>query len=415
MSSDLTITFVVVLKGARLMSQPLDGGQPVVETIIEDPVVLTIPKSRLDALCLHPVKYLRFLAWAILMLPGTIQLADTSEDLPDDFPLDSLLPAAEYIFVPRPPSSFGDARTFDPTTLGRQGEGSATTESRKRNFSDKLRERDGRCIFTGFLSFEAAHIVPFQRGSEWLQKLIRSRLQSESPSYSCDEPGHEVDDPIATLRDIDDKRNGFLCAPHGLYDDGSWAIMHTPNHILTVEDIPKSDQRALFPPQTLPKPSGAGYQRFTAQWLINPSDVHLFEMRDNTDAAFANHRMQKPSAFLLDCAYGAAALRQWGVGVDSALRIFPEHLPRPKPIEHLNMCQSRPEYSTTAEDRASRRRNDGDDHRSVRSDDTVVDGTDKFDVMYSVLTRLYNAGLGKRGEPPDAKVTRWLDTAGAGI
>lgn len=81
-----------------------------------------------------------------------------------------------------------------------------------------------RCVF--YPSCQHKPMLNHRWSSQWLQKLIRSRLQSESPSYSCDEPGHEVDDPIATLRDIDDKSNGFLCAPHGHYDDGSWAIMH---------------------------------------------------------------------------------------------------------------------------------------------------------------------------------------------
>ncbi|EIM91776.1 uncharacterized protein STEHIDRAFT_106490 [Stereum hirsutum FP-91666 SS1] len=263
MSSDSTITFALVPKGSHFRSPPLDYGQPAVEEIVEDPVVLMIPNSRLRALCLHPVKYLKF----------------------------------------------------------------------------------------------------------------------------CDEPGHDVDDPIATLRDMDDKTNGFLCNPHGLYDDGSWAITHTPNHILTVEDIPKSDRRALFPPQTLSDPSRAGYQRFTAQWLINPSDAHLFGMGDNTDAAFANHSIQKLSAFLLDCTYGAAALRQWGVGDDSALRILPGHLPKPLPV----------------------------DRSSAYTDEPVIEEPDKFSEMCSVLTGLYNAGLGKRVEPPGANVARWLQRDGAGI
>lgn len=152
-------------------------------------------------------------------------------------------------------------------------------------------------------------------------------------------------------------------------------------------------------------------------------------MGDNTDAAFANHGLRKPSAFLLDCAYGAAALRQWGVLADDVLRIFPQHLPRPAPIEHPNTYRSRPEYNTTAEDRTSRRRNDGDDrssvmsdetvtgghHHSALSDDTVIDGPDKFDAMCTVLTGLYKAGIGKCVEPSGADVSRWINTDGAGI
>lgn len=105
MSLDSTITFALVPKGSSFMSPSPEDGQPAVEQIVEDPVVLRIPKSRLGALCLHPVKYLKFLAWTILMLHGTIQLADSAEDLPDELPLDSLLSTAEYIFIPSPPST----------------------------------------------------------------------------------------------------------------------------------------------------------------------------------------------------------------------------------------------------------------------------------------------------------------------
>lgn len=106
MSSDSIITLALVPKGSRFMSPSLEDRQPaVVEKIVEDPVILKIPNSRLSALCLHPVKYLRYLAWSILMLQGTIQRADTAEDLPDELPLDSLLSTVEYNFVPRPPST----------------------------------------------------------------------------------------------------------------------------------------------------------------------------------------------------------------------------------------------------------------------------------------------------------------------
>lgn len=168
------------------MSPSLEDRQPVIEVVVEDPVVLEIPNSRLSALCLHPIKYLRYLAWTILMLQGTIQRADTAGDLPDEFPLDSLLSTVEYNFVPRSPSTcehssspyavksthrsssllVADAKTFDPTALSRRGEGSATSDSRKQAFMDTLIERDERCIFTGFPSFEAVHIIPLQRGNE---------------------------------------------------------------------------------------------------------------------------------------------------------------------------------------------------------------------------------------------------------
>lgn len=93
-------------------------------------------------------------------------------------------------------------------------------------------------------------------------------------------------------------------------------------------------------------------------------------MGDNTDAAFADHSVHKPSAFLLDCAYGAAALRQWGAGSDRALHILPGHLSKPLPI----------------------------DRSSALADAPAIEEPDKFSAMCSVLTGLYNAGIGKRVE-----------------
>lgn len=110
-------------------------------------------------------------------------------------------------------------------------------------------------------------------------------------------------------------------------------------------------------------------------------------MSDNSDAAFADHKAQMPSAFLLDCAYGAAAFRLWGKGDDRALRILPRHLPKPLPV----------------------------DRNSAQGDVPVIEELDKFSAMSSVLTGLYDAGLGKRAEPSSADVSRWVHTEGAGI
>jgi hypothetical protein len=52
--------------------------------------------------------------------------------------------------------------------------------------------------------------------------------------------------------------------------------------------------------------------RYTAQWLVTPSQVILHHLPNNNDATFMNEKLPKPADILLHYNYGAAAVKQWG-------------------------------------------------------------------------------------------------------
>jgi hypothetical protein len=100
----------------------------------------------------------------------------------------------------------------------------------------------------------------------------------------------------------------------------------TPNHILDVADIPPRHVQAYMPP-TVAYPV---LERYTLQWLLGPDPVMSAMVPNNLDAAFKTHsRKAKPSGLLLHYNYGAAAVKQWGHGVE-LLENLANH-PRPPP------------------------------------------------------------------------------------
>ena len=87
----------------------------------------------------------------------------------------------------------------------------------------------------------------------------------------------------------------------------------TPNYILRITDVPPRHKRAAMP-STISYPVR---KRYTLQWLINADPAELNMIPNNMDAAFmTGSRKPKPSDLILHYNCGAAAVRQWGHGLE---------------------------------------------------------------------------------------------------
>ncbi|KAJ8517598.1 hypothetical protein ONZ45_g5242 [Pleurotus djamor] len=180
-------------------------------------VCLDIPLSVIEGLCRYPVKWLRYVGWAILFTDGFI----TRQSDPDSARVadDEELSDTDVLFYNAPGLQTSCAVDI---SVGRQrGDSVQSLKMRDPDFPLDVRTRDGACIFSADDTLtQASHLIPFARGSPWLNILAKER-------------GFGV-------TDIDDVRNGILLlnAVHGFMERKCIAILHTPNHILDCADIP---------------------------------------------------------------------------------------------------------------------------------------------------------------------------------
>ncbi|KAJ7272659.1 hypothetical protein B0H12DRAFT_1228667 [Mycena haematopus] len=309
---------------------------------------LEIPVVQIDRNCLSQVKYLKYLAFAILGLKGHISRRSfppvrRPQRLADG---DNLTVGACYQFAHPGAKVKGkvNGKAFINLRV-------ALTEARSLSTTNRLRSRDGRfkmrlqvrdgdrCVFTGNPMCQGHHIIPFCKGNEALQIIKNTRPAAGQQN--------------ANVAEIEDPRNGFLCdlTIHACLTSGL-AVLPTPNPILSMADIPARRQRNLTQngtPFTFPTD-----RRFTLQFLsqdqnLTDAESHCTTGWQGQDAAFSqavptqgNYRASDdsnengaytaqgpfayPSEWLLTYAYGSAAVKCWG----SSHNIFKPSIPPPE-------------------------------------------------------------------------------------
>ncbi|KAI0293806.1 hypothetical protein BC826DRAFT_370276 [Russula brevipes] len=152
---------------------------------IEDRQVLalSIPFSDIERLSVRPVKWLRFVTFAICGARG--HLSATPNGPPVDYDSISLAgPIAEaYYYTPE-----GDYHIIDYNALTDRITSSEQT-MRSSRFRRAVETRDGPvCIFTGARGSrcDAAHLLPKSKGDEYVGVVLEDRLNSYNPAL---EPG----------------------------------------------------------------------------------------------------------------------------------------------------------------------------------------------------------------------------------
>ncbi|KAF8201370.1 hypothetical protein K438DRAFT_2015687 [Mycena galopus ATCC 62051] len=257
-----------------------------------DGLYLDVPVDVAASLCLHPVKYLRFLGYCILGVDGTIAREDFDGEVLSD---GDFLGEGVYYFVREGEEDVLE-HAVDPEALT-YSHASENTDTRE-DFRSLVAERDVACTFTNMNeeSCRGIHIVPFSKDDAWMKQIVHSRIPEEN-------------EDVSNLTTINDIRNGILVSNsiHPLIDKKKL----TPNLVLACEDIPArtNNKTHLF--------GDVKYStnpRYTLQWLMG-SDWQKRDIPNNQDAAFKKHtKKPKASPLLLNYNYGVAALKWWGKG-----------------------------------------------------------------------------------------------------
>ncbi|KAK0469104.1 uncharacterized protein EV420DRAFT_8520 [Desarmillaria tabescens] len=256
----------------------------------EHPFYLEIPRQIATTVCLYPLKYLRYIGWCVLGVVGNLvdengNAVKLNGELVDRAVYQYNIPGGNTL-----------AHAVDIEVIRTQTHDTASeTTSTREDFCERLLQRDHCCVWTGVSFGEGMHIIPFRRGSSWLQLIVRNRP-------------HEED--LSSLLNINDIRNGFFVNPliHTIFDRRYLVVLVTPNPILQPSDIPPRHQRDIEPDVSYPHQS-----RYTLQWIIAPgSESNLNQIPNNDDATFGSHRSHKPADLLLHYTYGAAGVKHWG-------------------------------------------------------------------------------------------------------
>ncbi|TFK51773.1 hypothetical protein OE88DRAFT_1734804 [Heliocybe sulcata] len=303
--------------------------EPVADTHVRLIIVLNvlwldIPYTILRPLCLYPLKYFRYLGWAILGrailgLQGKVYYG--AEVACDDAPV---VCGETYEF--RTENMAGAAPVN--VDVSKKKSESITQMSRRENLKRMVGPRDGRCIFTGHshLGCEAMHIIPFTRGQDWFERIVRSRRDTSQSDLE--------DTPLNDLK-LDSTSNGFLVVG-GLHRwiDRWVAALPVPNPVLTRDDIDisinphrESDGRVEYLTD----------RSYILQWLKLPDDEYDREgvlriAPNNSLAAFVKGTpIPKPSPLLLNYMYGCTAIRCWG-REHGSMSDLPGFVPTPEVI-----------------------------------------------------------------------------------
>jgi len=279
-----------------ILYSPINGQGTGEEGMGDESLYLDIPIQVIRLSCSRPCKYLRYLGWCVLGTPG--QLMRDGSEVGDH---SELVNQGIYHYVA---DKLEDplARAIDPEAIERRSSihssDSGATHVRA-DFRAKLEERDLFCVFSKWRWPAGAHIIPFARGDEWFRLIVESR--------------NAYDENRLDLNSVNDIRNGFLCNQtiNYLLDTHKSAILRTPNEVLDTQDVP--DERIPLPDTVSNIIEYPTHERFTFQFLEDPSKMRGLGIPNNTDAAFKKDTgLSKPSSLLLHYSYGAAAVKQWG-------------------------------------------------------------------------------------------------------
>ena len=191
---------------------------------------------------------------------------------------------------------------------------SETTRTRE-DFRKELLKRDARCAFTGVSAEEGdgMRIIPYKRGTEVRSTFIYTGMVSDHLHFLrslqwylqivANRPKDK--DNCNNLRGINDIQNGVFVGTnvHRPFDARRLVILkvrcfclpmffpshlclavgiQTPNHILSIADIPQRNQRSITP-LDVKYPTNA---RYTLNWLKTPDDIILSALPNNRDATF---------------------------------------------------------------------------------------------------------------------------------
>ncbi|KAH9050859.1 hypothetical protein EDB83DRAFT_1344262 [Lactarius deliciosus] len=210
---------------------------------------LSIPDSDVRRLSIYPFKWLRFVVFSVCGARG--RLSTTPGGPAIHYNSTSLNDIADLYYTPSGKCIFVDYQSLSDQTAT-----SSVPMDCPSNFRDKIIARDGlACIVTRnpVQSCDAAHLIPWSKGDEYIQKVFEDRSSCYRHS------------PLPPISGIDDVRNGMLLTKtlHSMLAQGEVAFLRTPSYGLEPTDIARID------------PGQARTDHFTLQYLKAPEYYDL--------------------------------------------------------------------------------------------------------------------------------------------
>lgn len=249
-------------------------------------LLLNIPVSDVQNYSYKPLKWICYATGVILGVEGV--LSPLNED-DGDFNIEDGNPACRrLLFTSRSPIRF-----IDLDGLNDRESSQLSTETRAR-FRDAIKQRDDHCVISDHPAGMciAAYLIPHSKGSKYIQALCLWRTQGEEPQ----------------IESINSAQNGIFidAGIHCFMDQGSFAILRTPNFSMNCEDVaPAANNQAV----TL---------RFTPHWFIEESEESRRHTLYSGDCRYPLHLEGHwpedwPPDFLWDFVYGIVVANKYGV------------------------------------------------------------------------------------------------------
>ncbi|KAK0495743.1 hypothetical protein EDD18DRAFT_1392804 [Armillaria luteobubalina] len=342
-------------------------------------LALSIPIDDIKRLSIRPLKWLRYVAFAVFGAIGRLALtADGSADrLCED-----------YYYIPDGALHLVDYQGLNDRMT------SSVTEACLSSFRQSIIRRDGDgCVFTGteVVYCEAIHILPRCKGHEYIQAVHQDRRHAYS-----DLPPSILEFESSSLESIDCDENGILVTRdlHSMHAHGAIAFLKTPNFALNPEDIPRVEED---PENILIVEEGdMPTTRITLQ------HIQPLQGRDRVaqcDARITGSGNPPVSTIILDYVYGVAAFKRWagGPGVEKMMQARFEALY--KSIPPLPRSSS-PEFS---DDNPSGTGNKHRRHHRCHTSDSMLRAMDTGNTLESLAADQLRAQ-----EASSVKVKQWL-------
>ncbi|KAF8815106.1 hypothetical protein BYT27DRAFT_7199581 [Phlegmacium glaucopus] len=244
-------------------------------------LALSIPIGKCQELAVYPLKWLRFLGYAIYGQPGYLSMSATGPI--DDYTANIV--ACHYYFI-----SEGQPRLADVDLIDDRTSNASNLSICRADFRSRIIERDGTCVCTGELPRDcnACHIIPHSKGNDYLVNALSYRSGPNN---------------VEELDGIDDIRNGFLLSTflHRPFGDGSLAFLKTPNLYLSVNDIPYNKNHATPTSRT------------TSHYIVDTglSSMMPVLVPNNSDLREPTDISQWPPAEIINLFYISAAIQAW--------------------------------------------------------------------------------------------------------
>ncbi|KAI0291865.1 hypothetical protein BC826DRAFT_1105798 [Russula brevipes] len=256
---------------------------------------LAIPLEDIGRLSLRPLKWLRFVAFAVLGVKD--HLYDSPDGNVVDYGILSPADLAKDYYYFRE----GVYHLVDHQGLNDRTTSSVLTE-RGYRFRSAVTLRDGNCCVitrSDASCCDAAHIIPHSKGDDYIQRVITDRRVL-----------YEDEDPEISSMGIDSAQNGIFLTKdlHSRFGKGQSQFLKTPNFALDTTDIPRVE--------TGPMPAS----RVTMQHIMPLGSLYRVPPRD-VMADWSGP--SAPPSILLDFMYGIAVIKRWAV--DDLRQMLDDH------------------------------------------------------------------------------------------